>query len=235
MIDDSRARMTASELKARVRELMPRLKDELALLIAIPSVSAPGYPEATRPALLRAHDEVARLFREAGAQAIDSLKLPETAPIVTGEFAGSPSAPTVLLYTHYDVVGPGDEAAWHTPPFEAVERDGAVYGRGTADAKAQILVHLGALRAWGGKPPVNVKLFIEGQEEVGSRLAAGYPSAHPDVFSADAILVADEGNIRPGEPSICISSRGDVGVTVEARTLDSAKDSGQFGDRKSVV
>ena len=115
--------------------------------------------------------------------------------------------PTVLLYSHYDVVGAGDEEAWDSPPFEATERDGAIYGRGAADTKSNILVHVGALRAWGGKPPVGIKLLIEGQEEVGSPLE---DPAKLGQFAADALVIADGGNIRPGEPSLTVSIRGDT-------------------------
>jgi acetylornithine deacetylase/succinyl-diaminopimelate desuccinylase-like protein len=135
----------------------------------------------------------------------------------------------VLLYGHYDVVPAGDEELWESPPFEASERDGAVYGRGAADSKSNLLVHIGALRAWGGRPPVGVKLLVEGQEEVGSVLEEGYPSQHPELFSADAILVADGGSIRAGQPSLTVSLRGDARITVETRTLRSNKHSGQYG------
>jgi acetylornithine deacetylase/succinyl-diaminopimelate desuccinylase-like protein len=134
----------------------------------------------------------------------------------------------VLLYGHYDVV-PADEETWETPPFEATEKDAAIYGRGAADSKSNLLVHVGALRAWDGKPPVGVKIVIEGQEEVGSPLEDGYPSDHPDIFRADAILVADSGSIRAGQPSLTVSLRGDARVVVEARTLASNKHSGQYG------
>lgn len=216
-------------LAARVAGLMPQLKEDLADLVAIPSVSEWGFPEHTRPALLEAHQAVVGLFRGTGVESISSLELPGTAPIVTGQIPGPPGAPTVLLYSHYDVVPAGDETLWTSPPFEATERDGAIYGRGTADTKANILVHIGALRAWGGKPPVGVKLLIEGQEEVGSPLEEGYPSEHPEVFRADAILVADGGSIRAGQPSLTVSLRGDARIIVEVRTLASNKHSGQYG------
>ena len=172
---------------------------------------------------------VVELFRGAGVEALGSLQLPGTAPVVTGELPGTEGAPTVLLYSHYDVVPAGDESLWTSPPFQATERDGAVVGRGTADTKANVLVHVGALRAWGGKPPVGVKLVIEGQEEVGSPLDEGYPSAHPEVFRADAIVVADGGSIRPGEPALTVSLRGDARLVVEVKTLASNKHAGQYG------
>jgi cysteinylglycine-S-conjugate dipeptidase len=100
-------------------KLMPQLRDDLARLVAISSVSAPGFPEETRPALLEAHEAVGGLFREAGIEKLDSLELPGTAPIVTGEIPAPHGAPTVLLYGHNDVVGAGDKSKWESPPFEA--------------------------------------------------------------------------------------------------------------------
>ncbi len=210
----------------RIADLLPALKADLARLVAIPSVSAPGFPEETRADLNRCFDALLPLLRDAGVQKLGSLELPGTAPVLTGEIPAPAGAPTVLLYGHYDVVPAGDESKWDTPPFEAVERDGAIYGRGAADSKSNILVHVGALRAWDGRPPVGIKILIEGQEEVGSPLedpAALIP------FVADAMLVADGGNIRPGVPSLTVGLRGDAVVTVETRTLASAKHSGQFG------
>ena len=212
-----------------VSALMPRLKEDLARLVAVPSLSEWGYPEHTRPALLEAHQAVVELLRDAGVESFSSLELEGTAPVITGEIPAPPGAPTVLLYGHYDVVPAGDETLWTSPPFEATERDGAIYGRGAADSKSNILVHVGALRAWEGKPPVGIKLLIEGQEEVGSPLEEGYPSANPEPFRADAILVADGGSIRAGQPSLTVSLRGDARITVEVRTLASNKHSGQYG------
>jgi cysteinylglycine-S-conjugate dipeptidase len=212
-----------------VAGLMPQLKEELERLVAIPSISEFGYPSETRPALSEAYEEVARLLSGVGVTILEPLELPDTAPVLVGELAGPEGAPTVLLYTHYDVVPAGDESKWESPPFEATERDAAVYGRGAADTKSNILVHVGALRAWGGKPPVRVKLLIEGQEEVGSPLEEGYPSENPEPFRADAILVADGGSIRAGQPSLTVSLRGDARITIEVRTLASNKHSGQYG------
>jgi cysteinylglycine-S-conjugate dipeptidase len=212
-----------------VAALMPQLKEELARVVAIPSISAWGFPEETHPPLLEAYEVVVDLFRDVGVTMLEPLELPGTAPVVRGEIPGPEGAPTVLLYSHYDVVPAGDEALWTSPPFEATERDGAIFGRGTADTKANILVHVGALRAWEGKPPVGIKILIEGQEEVGSPLEEGYPSEHPEVFQADAVIVADGGSIRAGDPSLTVSLRGDARITVEARTLASNKHSGQYG------
>jgi len=210
----------------RVRGLMPRLRSELADLVAIPSISAPGFPEETQRPLVEAYESISSLLREAGVQQLGALELPGTAPVITGGLPAPDGAPTVLLYGHYDVVPPGDESLWESPPFETLERDGAIYGRGAADSKANVLVHVGALRAWDGKPPVGIKLLIEGQEEVGSPLE---DPAKLGQFAADALVIADGGNIRPGAPSLGVAIRGDASVTVEARTLASGKHSGEYG------
>ncbi|HUK98412.1 MAG TPA: M20/M25/M40 family metallo-hydrolase [Gaiellaceae bacterium] len=211
-----------------VRSLMPQLKADLARLVAIPSVSAPNYPESTRPALLEAYEDVVALFRDAGVTILDPLELPDTAPVVIGEIAAPQGAPTVLLYSHYDVVPVGEEAKWQTPPFEATERDGAIYGRGAADTKSNILMHVGALRAWGGRPPVGIKVVIEGMEEVGSAFSV-FPPSRPELFEADAMVIGDMGSFRPGVPTLTVALRGMAMVTVEARTLAGPKHSGQFG------
>jgi acetylornithine deacetylase/succinyl-diaminopimelate desuccinylase-like protein len=219
----------ADDVAGRVASSMPQLTDELATLVAIPGVSEWAFPEHTRAPLVETYEALIPLFRDAGFERFSSLELPETAPILTGEIPAPDGAPTVLLYGHYDVVAAGDEELWESPPFEATERDGAVYGRGAADSKSNLLVHVGALRAFDGRPPVGVKLLVEGQEEVGSVLEEGYPAKHPDLFRADAILVADGGSIRAGQPSLTVSLRGDARITVEVRTLASNKHSGQYG------
>src|SRR3954470_14132334 len=163
-------------LASTVAASMPRLKHDLARLVGLPSISAPDYPESTHGALLEAYEEVVALCRDAGVQILDPLQLPDTAPVVIGEIPAPPGAPTVLLYSHYDVVPVGEESKWQPPPFEATERDGAIYGRGSADTKSNILMHVGALRAWDGRPPVGVKVVIEGMEEVGSAFSSYPPS-----------------------------------------------------------
>ena len=116
-------------------------------------------------------------------QNVAPLELPDTAPAVTGEIPAPPGAPTVLLYSHYDVVPAGDESLWTSPPFVPTERDGALYGRGTSDSKANVISHVGALRAWDGRPPVGIKVIIEGQEEVGGGASTRYPAARPGARS----------------------------------------------------
>ena len=212
-----------------VAALMPQLKDDLARLVAIPSLSVLGYPAETHPKLKEAFDESARLFEDAGVTIGAPLELPDTAPVLMGEIPAPDGAPTVLLYSHYDVVPVGDEDKWESPPFEATERDGAIYGRGAADTKSNILMHVGAIRAWGGKPPVGIKIVIEGQEEVGGGAFGTFPTIRPELFQADAMVIGDMGSVRPGVPTLTIALRGMMAVTVEARTLAGPKHSGQFG------
>jgi acetylornithine deacetylase/succinyl-diaminopimelate desuccinylase-like protein len=216
-------------LEGRVKSLMPQSLAELKGLVAVRSVSETGFPAATRPAILEARDMVARLFESAGCTDVRSLDLPDTAPIVLGEIPAPAGAPMVLLYSHYDVVPAGDESEWRTPPFEPVERDGALYGRGAADTKSNILAHVGALRAWDGRPPVGIRLVIEGQEEVGGGALLGYPEQHPELFAADVMIIGDMGSVRPGVPTHTVALRGMANVTIEVRTLASGKHSGQYG------
>lgn len=204
---------------------MPGLRGDLDALVRIPSVSGAGRPAGP---LLEAHALVDRLFRDAGVRTW-TLDLPETAPIVMGEIPAPPGAPTVLLYSHYDVVPAGDESLWESPPFEPTERNGAVFGRGAADTKSNIVAHVGALRAWEGRPPVGVKVVIEGEEEVGGAALTTYPPKNPDLFAADVMIIGDMGSVRPGVPTLTVALRGMANVTVEARTLASAKHSGQYG------
>jgi cysteinylglycine-S-conjugate dipeptidase len=209
----------------KIAGLLPSLRSNLDELVRIPSISVPGRID---DALLQAHDTVARLFADAGVD-VGRLDLPDTAPVVVGHIPAPPGAPTVLLYSHYDVVPAGDEAEWDSPPFEPTERDGAVFGRGSADTKSNIIAHVGALRAWDGRPPVGIRLCIEGYEEIGSGALTSYPSTDPDLFRADALVIGDMGSISPGTPTLTTALRGMGNVTLEVRTLESGKHSGQYG------
>lgn len=209
----------------RVPALMPELRGDLERLVAIPSISGADAPEGP---LHDAHDLVAELLRGAGVERVETLELPDTAPIVMGSVPAPDGAPTVLLYSHYDVVPAGPEDAWSSAPFAATERDGALVGRGTADSKANVISHVGALRAWEGRPPVGLTIVIEGQEEVGSALNT-FPPTRPELFACDAMLIADMGSVRPGVPTLTIALRGMAMATIEVRTLAGAKHSGQYG------
>jgi acetylornithine deacetylase/succinyl-diaminopimelate desuccinylase-like protein len=217
--------MNSSEMALTVGSLMPRLRGELDELVRIPSISVPGRIDEP---LLEAHEMVARLFADVGVD-VGRLDLPDTAPVVVCHIPAPPGAPTVLLYSHYDVVPAGDEAEWESPPFEPSERDGALFGRGAADTKSNVIAHVGALRAWAGRPPVGVKVCIEGYEEIGSGALPSYPPTDPDLFRADALVIGDMGSISPGTPTLTTALRGMANVTLEVRTLASGKHSGQYG------
>jgi cysteinylglycine-S-conjugate dipeptidase len=219
-----RAHGAEAEITAVVDRLMPQLTAELVQLARIPSISAPGFPVEPIHEACRL---VMALLRDAGVN-VRTLDLPNTFPVVIGDIPAPPGAPTLLLYGHYDVVPIGDESKWSSPPFEPTERAGALYARGISDSKANVLAHVGALRAFGGTPPVGIKVVIEGQEEVGSALNT-YPLEHPELFSADAMVIADMGSVRPGVPTLTVALRGMASVTVSVRTLAGPKHSGQYG------
>lgn len=223
--------MDITQLTAKVDALMPGVAADLERLTAIPSIAFPGYPKEK---VLECHDLLVELLREAGVHDLADLQLPGAPPVITGHIPPpTPDAPTVLLYAHYDVQPPGDEADWTSPPFTPTrytdpEHGPAIRGRGIADDKANLAVHLGALRAFGGRPPVGIRLVLEGQEEYGSVLD-DYPPQNPALFACDAMIIADTGNIRPGTPSLTTALRGSTDVIVEVRTLKEARHSGLYG------
>ncbi|BAJ29452.1 dipeptidase [Kitasatospora setae] len=220
--------MTAdSELAARVAALMPRAQQDLAELVAIPSVADPRQqpPEKCREAA----EWVAAAFTGAGLRDVRLAETPDGSHAVLGHRPAPPGAPTVLLYCHYDVQPPLDDDAWTTPPFELTERDGRWYGRGTADCKGNIVMHLTALRALGDDLPVGIKLVAEGSEEQGTGGLEEYVPQHPEDLHADVLLVCDTGNAAVGVPTATTSLRGLANVVVTVRTLDSDMHSGMFG------
>jgi acetylornithine deacetylase/succinyl-diaminopimelate desuccinylase-like protein len=135
----------------------------------------------------------------------------------------------VLLYFHHDVQPPLDDAAWHTPVWELTEKDGRWYGRGAADCKGNIAMHLTALRALGDDLPVSIKIVGEGSEEQGTGGLEAFVPDHAELLRADAILVCDAGNFAVGVPSVTTSLRGLANVWVTVRTLSSPMHSGMFG------
>ncbi|NUS12037.1 MAG: M20/M25/M40 family metallo-hydrolase [Streptomyces sp.] len=214
------------DLSSTVDGLMDGLTADLARLAEIPSIAFPGYP---RSEVERAHDLVVELLRDAGAERIERLDLPGTAPVVFAEVPPpAPDAPTVLLYGHYDVQPPGDESLWLSPPFTPTPVEGGLRARGIADDKSNVIAHIGVLRAYGGRPPTGLKIVLEGQEEYGSAFD-DYPPTDPGRFACDAVVVADTGNLRPGTPTLTTGLRGVAEVVVEVRTLAEARHSGGYG------
>jgi len=206
-------------------------------LVRIPSIAFPGFDrvEVHRSA------EAVRTLAE-GTGLFDAVRIRDAAIPGTGE-RGMPAVlatraarngrPTILLYAHHDVQPVGDEGLWETAPFEPTVRDGRLYGRGAADDKAGVMVHIGALRAlrdvYGDDVDLGVALFVEGEEEAGSRSFGQFLSDNADALRADVIVVADSGNWDSATPALTVSLRGNARFTLTVRTLEHASHSGMFG------
>jgi cysteinylglycine-S-conjugate dipeptidase len=215
-----------SELKNRVHDILPSLIGDLQDLVRIQSVSAdPGrLAEVDKSAL-----KTAQLLAAEGVEAEIVRAYDGSPPAVIGERKGPEGAPVVLLYAHHDVQPENDPADWDSPPFEPTVRGERLYGRGAADDKAGIAVHVGALRALGSTVPVTVRFFIEGEEEVSSETLPELLRQYRDRLAADVIVIADAGNWDIGVPSLTTSLRGLIRVDVEVRTLTHAVHSGMWG------
>ncbi len=218
-------------LRTRVREAFPALRRDLEDLVRIPSVSSAAFDKAH---VRRSAEAVAALLEGAGLPEVQVLTSTgadgrQSAPAVVARRPGPAGAPTVLLYAHHDVQPPGADSAWTTPPFEPVEREGRLYGRGAADDKAGVVAHLGALRVLADELSVGVTVFVEGEEEVGSPSFADFLTQYRDLLEADVIVVADSTNWRVGVPALTTSLRGLVDCEVEVAVLEHAVHSGMFG------
>ncbi|MEU3741891.1 dipeptidase [Streptomyces sp. NPDC032198] len=221
--------MSPNPIAETVASLMPRAKAELTELVAFESVA--DFDQFPRSESEAAANWVADALRAEGFQNVALLDTPDGTQSVYGVLPGPEGAPTVLLYAHYDVQPPLDEAAWTTPPFELTERDGRWYGRGSADCKGGVLMHLLALRALkaNGGVPVTVKVIAEGSEEQGTGGLERYAEQHPDLLTADTIVIGDAGNFRVGLPTVTATLRGMTLVRVRIDTLEGNLHSGQFG------
>ena len=215
-----------AELQQTIKDLMPRLTDELMRLVRLPSVAFPGFPEEPvgRPAR-----RWRVCSREAGLPNVRMMDVPGAPQAVFGERPAQPGAPTVLLYAHYDVQPAGRRSAWTSPPFEPTDRDGRLYGRGAADDKSGIVMHAGALLALGEDCPVGVKVLVEGQEEAGGAGSRSSSRANAELLGADVIVIGDVGNYALGVPTLTTSLRGMAALDVEIETLEGAVHSGMFG------
>ncbi|MEW2460229.1 dipeptidase [Microbacterium sp. K41] len=230
-----------SESDAAVLEAVatgiPSVLSDLGHLVRIPGMAWPAFDQTQ---LERSADAVATLARDTGV--FDEVRVLRAAipgtdehgqPAVLATRAARNGKPTILLYAHHDVQPPGDDALWETPPFEPTVRDGRLYGRGAADDKAGIMAHIGAIRAvssvLGADLDLGIAMFIEGEEEYGSRSFAQFLADNKDALRADAIVVADSGNWDSVTPGLTVSLRGNARFTMKVRTLDHASHSGMFG------
>ncbi|MFD4507852.1 dipeptidase [Streptomyces sp. NPDC058457] len=221
--------MSSNPVAETVAALLPRAKAELAELVAFKSVA--DFAQFPKSESEGAANWVADALRAEDFTDVAVLDTPDGTQSVYGYLPGPAGAKTVLLYAHYDVQPPLDEAAWTTPPFELTERDGRWYGRGAADCKGGLIMHLLALRALkaNGGVPVNVKVIAEGSEEMGTGGLERYAEQHPELLTADAIVIGDTGNFRVGLPTVTTTLRGMTMVRIQIDTLRGNLHSGQFG------
>jgi len=216
------------------RQNKPRFLDELKDLLRIPSISTlPEHNGDTRRAAETLAGEMKRL-------GLEHVRLIETAhgggaghPLVYGEWLHASGKPTVLCYGHYDVQPPDPLDEWLTPPFEPTERDGNLYARGAVDDKGQMYMHLKALEslfeAGKGKLPVNVRVILEGEEEVGGEGIANFVREHPEELKADFALVSDTEMFAPELPTLCVGLRGMIYTEIEVRGAKTDLHSGMYG------
>jgi acetylornithine deacetylase/succinyl-diaminopimelate desuccinylase-like protein len=214
-----------SDLVERVRAVLPLVRRGLENLVRIESVWA---DPARRPEVDRSAQVVADLLVQAGFPQVQ-IVAEGGAPAVIARYPAPPGALTVLLYAHHDVQPEGDPGQWASPPFEPTERDGRLYGRGSADDKAGIATHLAAFLAHEGRPPVGVTVFVEGEEESGSPSLGRLLAAYRDELTADVIVIADSDNWSTDVPALTVSLRGLVDCVVEVATLDHGLHSGLWG------
>jgi acetylornithine deacetylase/succinyl-diaminopimelate desuccinylase-like protein len=202
--------------------------EQLKEYLAIPSISA--LPEHAADVRRCAEWTAAEMTRIG----MHNVRLIETPghPVVYGEWLGAEAAPTILFYGHYDVQPVDPVELWESPPFEATVRDGEIYARGSADDKGQVFMHFKAIEAHlkqTGRLPVNIKVLLEGEEEVGSENLDAFVKANKDMLAADVVVISDSPMFDRGIPSICYGLRGLVYFQIDLRGTKSDLHSGSFG------
>lgn len=203
-----------------------RLLADLQEWLRIPSVST--LPEHASDCRRAAEWLAARLTKLGFA--VDTIET-DRHPILWATGPQVPGAPTILCYGHYDVQPPDPLAEWVTPPFEPTVRGGNLYARGTADDKGQVFCVVAAIEALReqGPLPLNIRLLIEGEEEIGSKGLTKFLTSEPDRTRADAVLVTDVHMVAPGYPSVDTALRGIVHAEIQVRTLEKDLHSGLYG------
>lgn len=225
-LDDALVAAVTAAVDAR----MPGARVDLARLVSHRSVANAAIEPASE--CRAAADDVAQLVRRVGVEQVEAIETPDGSVAVVGRSPGPPGAPTVLFYTHHDVVPAGDPCAWRSDPWELTDRDDRWYARGSADCKGNLVASMIALetvREVLGHWPVAVKVIVEGSEEQSSGGMEQLARAQPDLVEADAILLADTGNIALGRPTLTTSLRGTGSVVVTVTTMDYPAHSGMYG------
>jgi acetylornithine deacetylase/succinyl-diaminopimelate desuccinylase-like protein len=221
--------MNDSPAIAYARANRARFLEELKELLRIPSVST--LPEH-QPDMLRAARWVAEDLTRTGMEHAEIIPT-EGHPLVYADWLHAPEKPTVLCYGHYDVQPTDPIEEWTSPPFEPVERDGNLYARGSTDDKGQMVMHLKALeslmKTGGGGLPLNVRVIIEGEEEVSGAGIDAFIKAHPERLACDVVIVSDTEMFAPGLPSLTVGLRGMVYTQIEAQGPANDLHSGSYG------
>jgi acetylornithine deacetylase/succinyl-diaminopimelate desuccinylase-like protein len=225
--------MTIKKAAEHLEQNFPEYLEDLKTLVRIPSVSFEGFSASE---VRRSAQAVADLMKKRGLENVQILEVGNAHPYVYGERLRAPGKPTLLLYAHHDVQPPGREELWLTPPFEPTLKAGPggerLYGRGTADDKAGVVIHTSAIEAYlktVGELPVNVKVVIEGEEETGSAHLPEFLKIHRARLDADVLVLTDTTNFDCGVPALTVALRGLVGLEIEVRALTKTVHSGMWG------
>jgi len=222
--------MACDEAIAAVDAAIDEARADLEALVRIPSISADPRHYADVQA---SADATVELLRGHGLENVRTAGVEGSHPFVIGEWMhAGPGSPTVLLYAHHDVQPPGIVDNWASDPFEPEERAGRLYGRGSADDKAGAVAHAHAIGAWltsAGTLPCNVRVLVEGEEEIGSPTLHTFLTAHLEELRADVLVLADAGNWQVGVPGLTYSLRGLAAADIELRALEGPQHSGMTG------
>ncbi len=227
---------TLDDVLARADSDFPATLERLKTLVRIPSCSFPGFDhshlehsaQASVDWLLAAGYPEARIVHLPP----DADGKPVFPYVIAKDHRAGPDKPTLLLYAHHDVQPPLREHLWKTPVFEPTEVDGRLFARGAADDKAGIAVHCASAAAWNavaGKPPLNLTVILEGEEEIGSTHFSQFLDAYLHELKADCLVIADAANFDTGLPSLTTSLRGNIVVEVELKALKAPLHSGMWG------
>lgn len=203
--------------------------NKLKELIKIPSISFPGYPSSE---VNKCAQKCFELLKDSGLENIQQIFFEDSAPFIYGDIIVDKNKPTILLYAHYDVQPEMRSEFWDSPAFEPIIRNGRLYGRGAADDKAGVILHSESINAFiktNSKLNVNLKIILEGEEEVASPGLENFIDKHKELLSADVVIVADMANYQVGIPAITTSLRGMIAVEVEVNALKTPLHSGLWG------